>query len=120
MRIARNHPLPDGNKRLAWQSLTLFLCRRSAGGPTDSMLARQIPAPPEALAPVVDDSVASIVMAPVKREYRPGEAMALVAGVGPPTDDDVSITNDGRRLDSAEAVTAFFEDLREQRAGSGA
>ena len=22
--IARNHPLPDGNKRLAWQSLTIF------------------------------------------------------------------------------------------------
>lgn len=25
VRIARNHPLPDGNKRLARQSLTLFL-----------------------------------------------------------------------------------------------
>ena len=25
IRIARNHPLPDGNKRLAWQSLTIFL-----------------------------------------------------------------------------------------------
>lgn len=25
MRIALNHPLPDGNKRLAWQSLELFL-----------------------------------------------------------------------------------------------
>ncbi len=25
VRIARNHPLPDGNKRLAWQSLDLFL-----------------------------------------------------------------------------------------------
>ncbi len=24
VRLARNHPLPDGNKRLAWQSLTLF------------------------------------------------------------------------------------------------
>lgn len=24
VRIAKNHPLPDGNKRLAWQSLTLF------------------------------------------------------------------------------------------------
>jgi len=24
VRIARNHPLPDGNKRLAWQSLTIF------------------------------------------------------------------------------------------------
>jgi death on curing protein len=25
VRVARNHPLPDGNKRLAWQSLTVFL-----------------------------------------------------------------------------------------------
>lgn len=25
VRIARNHPLPDGKKRLAWQSLTVFL-----------------------------------------------------------------------------------------------
>lgn len=25
VRIAGNHPLPDGNKRLAWQSLTIFL-----------------------------------------------------------------------------------------------
>ncbi len=24
VRISRNHPLPDGNKRLAWQSLTMF------------------------------------------------------------------------------------------------
>ena len=23
--IAQNHPLPDGNKRLAWQVLTMFL-----------------------------------------------------------------------------------------------
>ena len=24
VRLARNHPLPDGNKRLAWQALTVF------------------------------------------------------------------------------------------------
>ncbi len=24
VRIARNHPLSDGNKRLAWQALTIF------------------------------------------------------------------------------------------------
>lgn len=24
VRIVRNHPLPDGNKRLAWQALTMF------------------------------------------------------------------------------------------------
>ena len=25
VRIARNHPLPDGNKRLAWASMVIFL-----------------------------------------------------------------------------------------------
>ena len=24
VRIVRNHPLPDGNKRLGWQALTMF------------------------------------------------------------------------------------------------
>ncbi len=24
VRLARNHPLPDGNKRLAWQALIMF------------------------------------------------------------------------------------------------
>ena len=54
-------------------------------------------------------------MAPVKRVYGPGELAAFVAGGGPATDDDVSITNDGRRLDSAEAVLEFLEDLRRER-----
>jgi hypothetical protein len=54
-------------------------------------------------------------MAPVKRDYGPGEATGLVAGGGPATDDDVSITNDGHRLDSAEAVIAFVEELRRQQ-----
>ncbi len=31
VRIARNHPLPDGNKRLAWQSLTIFLALNDHG-----------------------------------------------------------------------------------------
>ena len=31
VRIARNHPLPDGNKRLAWQSLTIFLALNGHG-----------------------------------------------------------------------------------------
>ncbi len=33
----------------------------------------------------------------------------------PPTDDDVSITLDGRRLDSKEAVIAFFAELDAER-----
>lgn len=54
-------------------------------------------------------------MAPVKRVDGPGEATAFVAGGGPATDDDVSITNDGRRLDSAEAVLEFLEELRREQ-----
>lgn len=50
-------------------------------------------------------------MRPVKRVFGAGEATAFVAGGGPATDDDVSITNDGRRHDSAEAVLEFLEDL---------
>jgi death-on-curing protein len=31
VRIAKNHPLPDGNKRLAWQSLTMFCALNGYG-----------------------------------------------------------------------------------------
>lgn len=55
------------------------------------------------------------LVAPVKRAYGPGEATAFDAGGGPATDDDISITNDGRRLDSAEAVLEFLEDLRREQ-----
>ncbi len=34
VRVARNHPLPDGNKRLAWQSLTIFLALNGYDLPT--------------------------------------------------------------------------------------
>ena len=45
VRIARNHPLPDGNKRLAWQALTMFCAlndyslRVPAGEAVETMLA---------------------------------------------------------------------------------
>jgi len=41
VRIARNHPLLDGNKRLAWQCLTLFLelNGRSLEVPVDDAVA---------------------------------------------------------------------------------
>jgi len=35
---------------------------------------------------------------------------------GPPTDDDVSVSFDGRRLDSPEAVKAWLADLAARRA----
>lgn len=47
---------------------------------------------------------------PLKREYGPGEAAESVAVRELPTDEDGSATNDGRRLDSAEAVIAFIEE----------
>lgn len=48
---------------------------------------------------------------PVKRVFGPGEATAFVAGGAQATNDEVSITNDGGRLDSTEAVLEFLEDL---------
>lgn len=57
------------------------------------------------------------VMSRAKASYDKAELVELFGGAEPPTDDDVSVTNDGRRLDSAEAVIAFFDELRAQRAG---
>ncbi len=37
-----------------------------------------------------------------------------------PTDDDVSITKDGRRLDTAEKVIEFFAELKAEREGTSA
>lgn len=51
-----------------------------------------------------------------KRVFGPGEATSFVAGGRGATDDDVSVTNDGRRLDNAEAVIEFFEDMRREQA----
>ncbi len=39
-----------------------------------------------------------------------------VSGTKPPTDDDVPITLDGRRLDTPEKVIAFVHKINEQRA----
>ena len=54
-------------------------------------------------------------MSRLKASYRPGELTELLADAEPPTADDVSLTEDGRRLDSAEAVIAFFDTLRAER-----
>jgi len=55
-------------------------------------------------------------MSKAKASDDKAELDELLADAAPPTDDDVSITKDGRRLDSAEAVIAFFEEIRAQRA----
>ena len=54
-------------------------------------------------------------MARLKDHYDEADLARILDGAPPATQDEVSITNDGRRLDSAEAVVAFFEELREQR-----
>jgi hypothetical protein len=55
----------------------------------------------------------------LKDHYDEADLAKLLDGAPPSTPDEVSITKDGRRLDSAEAVIAFFEELREQRPESG-
>ena len=57
-------------------------------------------------------------MTKVKGSYDRAELAELFADAAPPTDDDVSVTNDGRRLDSAEAVVTFFEEMQAERAES--
>lgn len=55
-------------------------------------------------------------MTRLKASYRFGELTELLADAEPPTADDVSVTGDGRRLDTAEAVIAFFDEVRASRA----
>lgn len=42
---------------------------------------------------------------------------AMTRDLRPTTDDDVSITSDGRRLDTAEKVIEFFAELDVEREG---
>jgi len=48
------------------------------------------------------------------------ELIARMRHAGPPTADDVSVTFDGRHLDSSEAVRAWLADLAACRATAGA
>lgn len=50
------------------------------------------------------------------RVFAPGEFNELFRDAPPPTPDDVSITMDGRRLDTAEKVIEFFAELDAERA----
>ena len=51
----------------------------------------------------------------VRQVFERDEFNALFADLDAPTDDDVSITTDGRRLDSVEAVMAFVEEVARER-----
>ncbi len=44
------------------------------------------------------------------------ESAAELVGTEPPTADDVSITGDGRRLDSPDKVLAFLREINGERA----
>ena len=44
------------------------------------------------------------------------EFIDRLRAAGPPTDDDVSITRDGRRLDSKEAVLVWLAEVEADRA----
>lgn len=48
---------------------------------------------------------------PFDRELSREEFNEMLRDAPPPSADDVSITSDGRRLDSKEAVIAFFAEL---------
>lgn len=54
-------------------------------------------------------------MSKVKPSYDKAELDELFADAAAPSADDVSVTNDGRRLDSAEKVVAFFEQMKAER-----
>lgn len=56
----------------------------------------------------------------LKDHYDEADLAAILEGAPPSTPDEVSITKDGRRLDSAEAVVAFCEELRAQRSAEPA
>lgn len=59
-------------------------------------------------------------MSGVREHYEWDEVQRLLSEGDAPTPDDVSIALDGRRLDTAEAVIRFFEELRlEKEAGLG-
>lgn len=53
---------------------------------------------------------ANIAAKPITQTWSVEEWQERVALSGPPTDDDVSITSDGRRLDTIEKAVAFFAE----------
>lgn len=55
---------------------------------------------------------------PVARTLTREEFNAMLRDAPAPTMDDVSITDDGRRLDSKDAVIAFFAELEAEAAPS--
>ena len=77
------------------------------------------------LAPACAPGTLTRVSGPTPRKVITGDAWRdMGRSLPPPTDDDVSITKDGRRLDSKEKVLEFLAELEAEReaerAGSAA
>jgi hypothetical protein len=53
---------------------------------------------------------------PIVRRWTAEELAATVATLKPPTVDDVTITGDGRRLDTADKVRAYVDEVNRRRA----
>lgn len=66
----------------------------------------------------VSSELASGSLTGVKTTFEPGELNELVnkGGSRPPTPDDVSITADGRRLDTPEKLIAWVHEFNASRA----
>ncbi|MBX3313947.1 MAG: hypothetical protein KF906_06475 [Actinobacteria bacterium] len=56
---------------------------------------------------------------PFERVLTREEFNEMLRDAPPPSSDDVSITSDGRRLDSKEAVLEFFAQLETELASKG-
>lgn len=59
-------------------------------------------------------------VAQLRDHYDEADLAMLLRGAPSSTPDEVSIAKDGRRLDSAAAVTSFFDELRESLAAESA
>ena len=71
VRICRNHPLPDGNKRLAWQALTMFcaLNEFTLEAPADDVVETMLAI---AAGDVDEAAVASWLSDRLRRNEEPG------------------------------------------------
>ena len=62
------------------------------------------------------DVIAGLLDTPSAEQIHKLDVAAMAADMRPPTDDDVPIILDGRRLDTPEKVIAFLHEINEQRA----
>lgn len=88
------------------------------GMSTDEILAEHPDLEAEDIEEAVQWAAETATGPPVIRILTREEFNEMLRDAPPPTPDDVSITHDGRRLDSKEAVLAFIAELDAERAQS--